>query len=245
MVRSKRPRLDARPARGVSLRVAVDQQRALLGDREAGGEVHGGRRLTDSALLVCDRDDACHVPLAFGVFDGLGRALYRLGSEKLRLISQPGSIEVRLEVSAREEVRGARMSGWITGPAGIEVQNRNGHEGTPSLPGPRAAPFPWERAWCAVPRIEGPASFSIRRYPAAESHNVPDFEFAHLKNTRMLQIVECHVAQSRKSDQKQCATWHNEKSPPSGGLFYHCVRTGRYCRGTKRQRAVTNTLIVC
>jgi hypothetical protein len=51
---------DADAARRVPLRVAIDKERSPFGHGEAGGEVHGGSRLSDAALLVCDRDDAGH-----------------------------------------------------------------------------------------------------------------------------------------------------------------------------------------
>jgi hypothetical protein len=51
---------DADAAGRVALRVAIDEECALLRDGEAGGEVDGGRGLTDSALLVGDRDDSGH-----------------------------------------------------------------------------------------------------------------------------------------------------------------------------------------
>ena len=54
-------RLDADAARRVALGVAVDEERPLFGGGEAGGEIDGGRRLSDAALLVRDRDDAGHV----------------------------------------------------------------------------------------------------------------------------------------------------------------------------------------
>ncbi len=41
-------------------RVGIDEERPLFGDGEAGGEVDGGRRLPDPALLVSDRDDSGH-----------------------------------------------------------------------------------------------------------------------------------------------------------------------------------------
>ena len=43
--------------RTVGLRVEIDQQRALLAQREPGGQVDGGGRLADAALLVGDCDD--------------------------------------------------------------------------------------------------------------------------------------------------------------------------------------------
>ena len=46
---------------GVALGVDVDEQDPLLGDRQRGGEVDGGGRLTDAAFLVRDRDDPSHV----------------------------------------------------------------------------------------------------------------------------------------------------------------------------------------
>ena len=52
--------LDAGSTRRISLRIAVDQQGASLGDGEAGGEVYGGGGLPHPALLVGDRDDSGH-----------------------------------------------------------------------------------------------------------------------------------------------------------------------------------------
>ena len=45
------------PRCGVCLGVEVDEQRALAGLGETGGEVHGRRRLADAALLVRERVD--------------------------------------------------------------------------------------------------------------------------------------------------------------------------------------------
>ena len=45
---------------GVALRIEIDQQHAALHRGEARGEVDGGGRLADAALLVGDRDDARH-----------------------------------------------------------------------------------------------------------------------------------------------------------------------------------------
>jgi hypothetical protein len=50
--------LDANAARGVALRVGVDEQRLPLRGRKRGGEVHGGRRFSDTAFLIGDRDYA-------------------------------------------------------------------------------------------------------------------------------------------------------------------------------------------
>ena len=47
----------AEPRRGVRLRVEIDHERALAGLGEAGREIHGGGRLSDAALLVCERVD--------------------------------------------------------------------------------------------------------------------------------------------------------------------------------------------
>ena len=54
---------DPDPARRVPLWIAVDQQRPLLGDRQARGKVHGGGRLSDPALLIGYRDDSGHTQL--------------------------------------------------------------------------------------------------------------------------------------------------------------------------------------
>ncbi len=51
---------DAHAARRVPLRIAVDEQRPLLRDRKARGEVYGGGRFTDSALLIGNGNDAAH-----------------------------------------------------------------------------------------------------------------------------------------------------------------------------------------
>ena len=51
---------DPDPARGVPLRVAIDQEGALLRDREAGGEIDGGRRLPDATLLIGDSQNVRH-----------------------------------------------------------------------------------------------------------------------------------------------------------------------------------------
>ena len=53
--------LQADAAREVRLRVHVDEEDALLGERERGGEVDRGRGLADAALLICNGPDAsCH-----------------------------------------------------------------------------------------------------------------------------------------------------------------------------------------
>jgi hypothetical protein len=46
---------DSQAAGCIALRVAVDQKHAALQRSEARPEVDGGRRLADSALLVCNR----------------------------------------------------------------------------------------------------------------------------------------------------------------------------------------------
>ena len=48
--------LDADAARRVALWVRVDEQCLSLGGGEGRGEVHSGRRLTDAAFLIGDRD---------------------------------------------------------------------------------------------------------------------------------------------------------------------------------------------
>src|SRR5689334_20562077 len=53
--------LDADAARGISLRVRVDQQRLALRGGEGRREVHRGRRFSDAALLVGDGDYARHL----------------------------------------------------------------------------------------------------------------------------------------------------------------------------------------
>ena len=60
---------------GVALRIEVDHQHPVAEIGEAGGQVHGGRRLADAALLVGDGDDAGEgpgEPIAGGVGSGVG-----------------------------------------------------------------------------------------------------------------------------------------------------------------------------
>ena len=58
---ARRPvRAHPEPGRRIRLRVEVDDERALAGLGEAGGEIDGGRRLTDAALLVREGVDAAH-----------------------------------------------------------------------------------------------------------------------------------------------------------------------------------------
>ena len=47
--------LESEPARGVALRIHVDQQRRVSGEGKGGREVDGRGRLTDPAFLVGDR----------------------------------------------------------------------------------------------------------------------------------------------------------------------------------------------
>ena len=49
---------NAERARGISLGVRIDDQNGQATHREAGREVNGRRRLTDTTLLVRDGDDA-------------------------------------------------------------------------------------------------------------------------------------------------------------------------------------------
>src|SRR3989442_1408832 len=51
---------DADAARGIRLRVGVDEQRLALSSGKRRGDVDGGRRLPDAALLVGNGDDARH-----------------------------------------------------------------------------------------------------------------------------------------------------------------------------------------
>ena len=52
--------VDAEPDGRVGLRIDVDEQRLVARLGDAGGDVDGGRRLPDAALLVRDRVDAAH-----------------------------------------------------------------------------------------------------------------------------------------------------------------------------------------
>src|SRR5690606_10776281 len=47
-------------AREVALRVDVDKEHAVVAKRQPGGEVDGGGRLSDPALLIGDGNDARH-----------------------------------------------------------------------------------------------------------------------------------------------------------------------------------------
>ena len=55
-----RPLVDARAHGGVALRVEVDHQHALADLGQAGGQVDGGRRLADAALLVGNAENMRH-----------------------------------------------------------------------------------------------------------------------------------------------------------------------------------------
>ena len=54
------PRAWPRPGAGVALRVDVDQQDALLGGGQRGGEIHRRGGLAHAALLIRYRDDPSH-----------------------------------------------------------------------------------------------------------------------------------------------------------------------------------------
>src|ERR1039458_4601824 len=54
----------AQPARGVRLRIAIDQQRINLRCCNGRGQIDGSRSLAHAALLIGNRDDASH--LVFG-----------------------------------------------------------------------------------------------------------------------------------------------------------------------------------
>ena len=81
---------ESEAAGGVGLGVAVDEEGWGLVRRERRGEVDGGGRLADSALLVGDRDDSCHVspscPAAaatLGLDNSLEREMARRQRESL------------------------------------------------------------------------------------------------------------------------------------------------------------------
>ena len=48
-------------ARQVALRIDVDEQHALLGQRQRRGQIDGGRGFADAAFLVGDGDDSGHL----------------------------------------------------------------------------------------------------------------------------------------------------------------------------------------
>jgi hypothetical protein len=52
--------LESEGTGGIRLWIGVDQQNRAFGDGQCGGEVHGGGRLADTALLVHDRNDLAH-----------------------------------------------------------------------------------------------------------------------------------------------------------------------------------------
>ena len=47
--------LDAKPRRGIALRIEVDHEGFLIGQSQPSGQIHGGGRLSDAALLIDDR----------------------------------------------------------------------------------------------------------------------------------------------------------------------------------------------
>src|SRR6202049_5357291 len=51
----------AKSARGIRLRSAIDQQRIHLCRSDGRGQIDGSRSLTHAALLVGNRDDASHL----------------------------------------------------------------------------------------------------------------------------------------------------------------------------------------
>ena len=57
---------EADATRRVALGVAIDKQRSLLRYRQARCEIHRSGRLTDSALLICNRDYLGHALLVSG-----------------------------------------------------------------------------------------------------------------------------------------------------------------------------------
>ena len=60
--------INAKAARGIPLRVDVNEPHTALGTRNGGGEVHRRCRLADAALLAGNRYDICHgIILSSGV----------------------------------------------------------------------------------------------------------------------------------------------------------------------------------
>ena len=49
--------VDSEAGSRIALGIQVDEESTPLGQSQAGGKVHGSRRLPDPALLVCDRDN--------------------------------------------------------------------------------------------------------------------------------------------------------------------------------------------
>jgi hypothetical protein len=81
--------IDANATRRVSLWVTVDEESSAFGNRQAGGQVDRGGGLANPALLVCDRDDAGHGCLSFGV-SGEGARLGRpFARKELPVLLQP------------------------------------------------------------------------------------------------------------------------------------------------------------
>src|SRR5713226_2276962 len=54
--------LETDGGRGVGLGIAIDQERGLIGGREASGQIHSRGCFADAALLVGYRDDSRHRP---------------------------------------------------------------------------------------------------------------------------------------------------------------------------------------
>jgi hypothetical protein len=77
--------LEADGARGISLRVKIDQKDSLAFGCEASRKVHRGSSLADSTLLICDREQLHWVA-------SLGR---KDSQAKEKLIQNPGVQELQ------------------------------------------------------------------------------------------------------------------------------------------------------
>ncbi len=154
----------------VGLRVDVDEQRLVARLGDAGGDVDGGRRLADAALLVRDRVDGAHPPETLAAH-GDGRGGHRRkvrATYGLRLAVQPPSGRRAATPSRR-----GNRAGVVARPSRRRADGASARPRTGRQRGPRTGRSPSSRRG---PRGAGllvevarPAPFDerARRGPAA------------------------------------------------------------------------------
>src|SRR5271165_6663636 len=91
---------------GFALGIQIDQQHAPFGGRQRGGQIDGGRGLSDSTFLVCYRDDPLHFLLDLGPAEW---ALAGENSTRCRSSSSPGTLS-RCTASTRNDFGRADIS---------------------------------------------------------------------------------------------------------------------------------------
>jgi hypothetical protein len=251
--------------RGVSLRIAVDEQRATLGNGQTCCQVYGGGRLADATLLVCDRDDAGHGCLSFGVSGEGGRVQPLLARKKVPMLLEP-SFELLSLPTLRQIVVKERECGFQFWPAEQpgEVVAGLVSIGTVHATAELIRELPKREG---ISRVELHLEVGLlsvggeRPFADDEAHNVPNVEFAH-----GVIIVACsaleqrHVAREPKVKAMSHVAHINRRARDYAGSSVSkryrtherssnvlCQKslTGLYRPGRNRQRAVTNTLIVC